>query len=319
MKKILCLLLGGLLLNSPVFAAEVPFEDWLQTFRAEAVGKGLSEKTLSALDGLELNEQVVRLDQSQPEHKITFAIYRKNILSKERIKRGRALYAEHRAILRPIAKRTGVPAAQIIALWGIESSYGALTGKLPVLQSLLTLAYEGRRADLFRGELLAALQIIERGEAAPEQLRGSWAGAMGQCQFMPSTYLNHAVDGDGDGVRDIWGSSPDVFASIANYLKSEGWKAGLRWGMAVKIKRPIAESLVGLEQSRSFAAWQKLGVSLPRGSKPAAAKVRYYLVQPDGAAGASYLVTENYKAVMRWNRSTYFATSVGLLADAMAP
>ncbi len=320
MKKLAFLLLL-VLLTPPLHAAESSFAEWLAAFRAEAAQKGITEQTLQALDGLQPEERTITQDQSQPEHKLTFATYRKNILSVARIKKGRALYAAHKKELAAVTKAYGVPGKYIVALWGIESSFGAQKGGYPVLQAVATLAYDGRRASYFRGELLAALRILDQGHIGLDALRGSWAGAMGQCQFMPSTYLNYAVDGDADGVSDIWDNQPDVFASMANYLRAEGWKRGMGWGIAVQMRAPLDEDMIGVKaQGRSYAAWQKLGVKLRKGARLAAPATRlYYLVQPDGADGPSYLVTDNYQAVMRWNRSTYFATAVGLLADSIAP
>lgn len=300
--------------------AATTFTDWLTDFRAEAAEQGITPKTLAQLDGLTPDEKVLRLDRSQPEHKITFAQYRKNVVSATRVRDGKSHRRDHAVVLRQVSKAYGVPSSVIVALWGVETSFGALKGKNSVLRSVATLAYDGRRADYFRKELLAALQILDSKAAPPGSLLGSWAGAMGQCQFMPSTFLNHAADGDGDGVKDIWHNETDTFASIANYLKHEGWKPGQGWGEKVALRRAVTPEVVGVKQlGRSLVVWKKMGVELRAGSKLAAEKDRlYYLVQPDGASGASYLVTENYQALMRWNRSTYFATSVGLLADAIA-
>lgn len=312
----LCALLVG---SMPVYAAEADFETWLDAFRGEASADGISEATLTALDGMVPDERVLRLDQSQPEHKKTFAEYRQTILAESRIRRGQILLREYRDLLQEAESRYGVPAAVIVALWGIESNYGALTGKFSVLRSLATLAYDGRRAELFRRELLAALRIVERGDVTAENLLGSWAGAMGQCQFMPSTYLKFAVDEDGDGKRDIWGDQADIFASIAHYLQGEGWVPDLGWGRPVQLSEPVDPALVGLKQGKLLATWRRIGVMEADGSDLVIrGKELYYLVQPDGAEGDSFLVTENYKAIMRWNRSTYFATAVGLLTDAIA-
>ena len=293
------------------------FSVWLAQFRQEAARKGIGAQTLAALDGIVPDDKVIRLDQSQPEHVITFAEYQKTILSPQRIARGRELLAAPAALLKRTARATGVPAKYLVALWGIESNYGGIGGNYSVLQSLATLAYEGRRAAFFRGELLSALRIIDGDHIAPDMLRGSWAGAMGQCQFMPSTFLHYAADGDGDGRRDIWSNLPDIFASMGNYLRAEGWRAGLGWGARVTLSRRIAGKHIGLTKGKSLAAWKKLGVKTGKNSGLSASAI-YYLVQPDNASTPSYLVTANYKALMRWNRSTYFATSVGLLADRIA-
>ncbi|MBP7252522.1 MAG: lytic murein transglycosylase [Alphaproteobacteria bacterium] len=313
--------LGLALCVSPTVQAE-EFSAWLQAFRAVAQQQGLQPNTLKSLDGITPDEKVLTLDGKQPEHKITFATYRTNILAKARIKAGKVRYADFAQTLKQAEARYGVPGKYIVALWGIESSYGALTGGFSVVRSLATLAYDGRRATFFRGELLAALKIVQRGDVKADALIGSWAGAMGQCQFMPSTYLNHAVDGNGDKRVDIWGNPQDVIASMANYLRAEGWQPKLGWGIAVRLKKPLPTSMVGLtaEQGKTYATWQKLGIKTRSGAVLAPPPARlYYLVQPDGARGPSFLVTENYKALMRWNRSTYFATAVGLLADSIAP
>ncbi|MEJ0063547.1 MAG: lytic murein transglycosylase [Alphaproteobacteria bacterium] len=310
----LCLILWS------VPAHAVDFDAWMRDFRQDATQAGISARALSALNGLAPDADVIELDQKQPEHKITFAEYLPKVMSADRIRRGKRLLAEHEARLDKIEERYGVPGKYIVALWGIESSFGVSPGNFSVLQSLSTLAYEGRRADFFRGELLDALRILDSEHVGPDVLSGSWAGAMGQCQFMPSTYLRYAVDGDGDGKRDIWNSLPDIFASMARYLQAEGWKAGQEWGMAVKPPRAVAPRLVGLTQAQPLTVWKKLGFKSIHGEiLDADSATMYSLVQPDGPKGPSYLAGNNFKTLMRWNRSTYFATTVGLLADRIEP
>jgi membrane-bound lytic murein transglycosylase B len=203
----------------------------------------------------------------------------------------------------------------IVALWGIESNFGGNTGGFDVIPSLATLAYDGRRAAFFRRELLAALRALDDEKIDSSLMRGSWAGAMGQCQFMPTTYLRHAVDHDGDGRRDIWDNEADVFASIANYLVAEGWQGGRIWGREVRLKRPLPPEEIGLENRRGLAEWSKKGVQTPGGRPLPVAAMEASLIQPDGPGGRSFLVYDNFRALMRWNRSTYFAVSAGLLAD----
>jgi membrane-bound lytic murein transglycosylase B len=181
--------------------------------------------------------------------------------------------------------------------------------------SLATLAYQGRRAAFFRTELINALRILDQEHMRASELRGSWAGALGQCQFMPSTYLRYAVDADGDGHRDIWTNQADALASIANYLAAESWKPELTWGRAVSLRKALPESQTGLGVKHSLAEWQKLGVRNSDGKPLPQKPLQASLVQPDGADGRSFLVYDNFRALMKWNRSTYFATSVGLLAD----
>ncbi|MGB4101141.1 MAG: lytic murein transglycosylase [Alphaproteobacteria bacterium] len=292
------------------------FESWRDEVKQEAAAQGISPEALTALDDIEVNPRVIELDRRQPEHAITFAEYRRNIMTDARLRRGRELAQQHADILNSIATSYGVPAKYLVALWGMESNYGSIQGNFSTLRSLLTLAYEGRRAAFFRGELFAALRIMDQDHLASLAMRGSWAGAMGQCQFMPSTFLRFAVDGDGDGQRDIWNNLSDVFNSMANYMRAEGWQPGMDWGRQVVALHAIAPQLVGLKQAQPMTVWQKLGIrDAEGGDLPADPLSMYYLVQPDGGAGPSYLVTQNYKIIMRWNRSTYFATTVGLLAD----
>lgn len=304
-------------------ADEAGFSQWLNGFRQRAGYQGFDQIFLNrALSSVEYKSRVIELDRKQPEHKITFAQYRKNVITPQRIAEGQRLLHQHFNLLNSVSTRYGVPPQYIVALWGIETSFGKVTGGFDIISALATLAYEGRRAEFFEKELLAALRILKDGHAGTSTLTGSWAGAMGQCQFMPSSYHRYAVDGNGDGMTDIWNSLPDIFASIANYLRTEGWNSEYRWGRAVAAPHHIPESSYGRENKKPLSYWSRLGVrtpsgdSLPRpadGSDPLAA-----LVAPDGKGGPTYLVYGNYDVIMHWNRSTYFATSVGLLADAIA-
>ncbi|MDD4617262.1 MAG: lytic murein transglycosylase [Alphaproteobacteria bacterium] len=259
--------------------------EWLQQIEQQAIEEeGISPEVVHrALDAFVPNPRVLELDHRQPESTITFETYIRGALNPTRINKGEELLALYEPELASIEAATGVPPQVVVALWAVESSYGMNMGNFEVINSLATLAFEGRRADFFRKELLAALRILEFERMAPEDLKGSWAGAMGQCQFMPSVYLKHAVDQNGDGHRDIWNSDLDVMASIANYLASEGWQRGLGWGH--KIDRTSAD--------------------------PAS------LITPDGDDGPAFEVTDNFRALLKWNRSKYFALSVGLLADEM--
>lgn len=258
-------LLGLLLLSRPATADEEGFQRWLQDFKAEALAQGIGRHVLDdAFDGITENERVVELDRKQPESQLTFEEYKHKVLTQRRIDQGRENYGEHKKLLEDIAAKYGVPARYIVALWGMETSYGNNTGNFEVIEALATLAYEGRRAEFFRKELMNTLLIMQQEGYPVSHMIGSWAGAMGQCQFMPTSYLKFAVDYDGDGKRDIWESPPDIFASIANYLATEGWQANEGWKSHDK-------------KSDSH----------------------------------------NYKVLLKWNRSRYFATSVVLLADAI--
>lgn len=309
--------LGALLATGSRRArATEPFETWLAAFRAEARARGISPRTLErAFAGVRPLEAVIEADRRQPERRIGFAEYRAKVVSPARIRRGRELLAEHRPLLERVRARYGVPAPVLVALWGIESNYGTYTGTWRVIDALATLAWEGRRAELFRRELLAALEIVERGERDPDGLSGSWAGAMGQCQFMPSSYLRYAVDFDGDGRRDIWTSLPDVFASMSRYLVEAGWVAGERWGRPVRVPAGLDPGLGGLAHRAELAVWSRRGVRAVDGGPLPRVPIEASLLRMDGEGGPAFLVYRNFHTLMVWNRSTYFALSVGLLAD----
>lgn len=312
------LVLGSsLLLPGLVGRAEAgDFDSWLAELRRDAAAAGVGRATLDrALKGLRPIEEVVELDRRQPETRLTFAEYRRKVISESRINRGIERLRQHRPLLEQVSRRYGVAPATIVALWGLESSYGEFKGRFPVVGSLATLAWEGRRAAFFRKELIAALKILDRGDISPEGMYGSWAGAMGQCQFMPSTYLGYAADFDGDGRRDIWQSLPDVFASIANYLDRAGWDGGEIWGREVTLPRSLDRRHVGLGTRATLAEWRARGVRRADGSPLPDAALEASLVETDDGAGPAFLVYNNFRTIMVWNRSTYFALSVGLLAD----
>jgi membrane-bound lytic murein transglycosylase B len=295
--------------------APLPFGAWLKDLRREALAQGVRGGTLDrALAGVEPIPRVIELDRRQPEGRLTFAEYRERVVTRGRVERGRELLRANAPLLRRVEERYGVPARVIVALWGMESNFGERQGSFSVVASLATLAFEGRRAAFFRKELISALKILDAGDVTPSAMLGSWAGAMGQCQFMPSTYLGYAVDGDGDGRRDIWRTRADVFASAANYLANAGWNPGLRWGRPVRAPGDLARERGGLDHRAALARWKADGVRLPDGGELPAAPVEASLLTMD-EAGPSYLVYPNFRTIMVWNRSTYFALSVGLLSD----
>ncbi|HET6519421.1 MAG TPA: lytic murein transglycosylase [Geminicoccaceae bacterium] len=300
---------------SPALARD--FAAWLEDFRDDALARGIRRETLDrALADVAPIPRVVELDRNQPERRFTFEEYRQRVLTPARIDQGRERFRRHRELLERVSAEYGVPPQVIVALWGIESSYGQSTGGYPVIASLATLAFDGRRAEFFRGELLNALTILDRGEIAPQDMTGSWAGAMGQSQFMPSSYLRSAVDFDGDGRRDIWTSLPDVFASMANYLARAGWERGYIWGRRVQAPGDLPAAAVGLEVRKPLPEWRRLGVRRADGGALPAADIPASLVRPDGADGArAYLAYHNFRVLLNWNRSTYFALAVGELAD----
>lgn len=318
----LALLSGSLLVADAAtrsHAAEDPaFAAWVKDLEADARAAGISEKTIDeALGDLALVPDVVELDRKQPETRKTFEQYRGRVLSENRVNKGRKLLKEHRDLLNKIAAEYNVQPRFIISLWGIETSYGSFLGGHHVIKALATLAYDGRRADLFRRELISALKIIDRGDIKLEDMKGSWAGAMGQCQFMPSSFLRYAVDYDGDGRRDIWNTLPDVFASIANYLSKSGWNDQYTWGRPVKLAAAGKPKVpdVGLKVVKPLPEWQSLGVRRENGRSLPAVALNASLLRTDDGKGPSYLVYDNFRVLMVWNRSTYFALTVSELSD----
>jgi membrane-bound lytic murein transglycosylase B len=292
------------------------FADWLNGVRADARAEGIRPQTVdAALAGVAPLPKVIELDRKQPEVTLSFGEYLDRVLPPARIDRARDKLMQRRPLLDQVAERYGVPPRYIVALWGIESDFGQQTGGFSVIAALATLAYDGRRSAYFRRELIDALRILDRGDITPAAMRGSWAGAMGQSQFMPSAFLRYAVDYDGDGRRDIWSDGPDLFASIANYLARSGWHAGEDWGRAVILPPGFNAGAANPDVVRPAAEWAALGVRRADGGALAPSDPAGALLLPGGADGPAFLVFENFRVLLRWNRSNYFATAVGLLAD----
>jgi membrane-bound lytic murein transglycosylase B len=319
------LLSASLVLGAGVALAAKPiqsadnFKTWLPTFKARAAKEGISEKTITAAFGdVKYLPRVIELDRKQPESTMNFAKYRKLIVNQTRIKKGRALYKKHKAMLDKIGKKYGVQPRFIVALWGIETNFGANTGSFSVVESLATLAFDGRRSEFFSKELMNALKIIDQGHISAKEMEGSWAGAMGQSQFMPSSFLAYAQDFNNDGKKDIWHTKQDVFASVANYLSSVGWNDDLTWGREVRVPKGFDVAQADRKITKTLQQWQDIGVRNADGSAlPDRRALKAAVVMPDGKDGPAYIVYSNYNAIMNWNRSTYFATSVGLLSDAI--
>lgn len=315
-------LLAATLISSPVSANDMPFFKWVEDFQTEARGEGISQKLLDkAFTDLTPNERVIELDQSQPEGTMTFATYKQRVVNQKRIDQGRELMVKHKALLERVSAKYGVQPQYIVALWGIETNFGSNTGGFNIVEALASLAYDGRRSEFFRKELINALKIVDGGHIPLEKFKGSWAGAMGQCQFMPTSFIAYAQDGDGDGKKDIWTNQHDVFASIANYLSQSGWQGDATWGREVQVPAGFDRSISGTKtDGKTLAEWRKLGVKTASGEPlPGADGTQAWLVYP-GTSDESdtYIVYQNYRVVMKWNRSTFFATSVGLLADKLA-
>ena len=312
--------LGAAITVSPVNAqTDTAFADWLTDLRAEAVLEGISSETLDAsFAGVEPIPRIIELDRRQPESTLTFEQYVDRIVSNARVDRGRARLAENSPLLQEVAAKFGVQPRFVVALWGIETNFGQNTGGFSVIAALATLAYDGRRSKYFRGELLDALRIVDQGHIRPEVMKGSWAGAMGQSQFMPSSFMNFAYDYDGDGAKDIWNTSADVFASAANYLSGVGWKSDITWGREIRVPEGFDPALANIKVVKKMSEWQALGVRRADGSALPTREIDASVVYPGKVGGSAYLVYDNYRALLRWNRSLYFATAVGLLSDKIA-
>lgn len=303
------------------FAAEAraSFDNFLtdlkDELKREQIDPALLDKALGP--DFSLEKKAVEKSRNQPEVKFTFDNYYNRLVSQYRIQNGLKHYSDKQDMLAQASNEFGVPKEVIVALWGIESAYGKLTGGFPVVRSLVTLAYDSHRKPFFRRELINALKIAQAGHIGVSEMEGSWAGAMGQCQFMPSSFLKYAVDGNNDGRKDIWNTLPDVFASAANYLKQNGWQSGEKWGQRVvlgKILPPISFPKRGLSESKSIAEWQKMGVYAASGKlNNPNRQARLFL--PKGPSGRAYLVYDNFETILRWNNSSYFAYSVLTLAD----
>jgi len=295
------------------------FSSWLEGLRQEARTKGISETTLhAALDDLQPIPRVIELDRKQPEFTQTFWHYLDTRVTEDRIERGRMLLELHAELLNRIAQEYGVQPRFLVAFWGLETNFGDYLGSFPVIGSLATLAHDPRRSDFFRTELLTALSIIDADHISVNEMIGSWAGAMGQPQFMPSTFIRFAVDADGDGRRDIWHSLPDVFASAANFLSKSGWQGDSTWGREVKLPPDFALELTGLEVEKSLAAWQVLGIRQINGADLPRVNIKGSIILPAGYTGPAFLVYNNYRTTLQWNRSDLYAIAVGYLADRIA-
>lgn len=291
------------------------FDEWIAALRVEASALGISEATLAALDQLEPVARVLELDNSQPEFVQTFTRYLGLRVTEAQIQRGQSLLRQHAALLEEVRKRYGVQPHYLAAFWAIESNFGSNTGGFSVLQALATLAYDPRRAKFFRRELLTALQIIDDGHIAADSMSGSWAGAMGQLQFLPSVFYSYGVDGDNDGKIDIWSSLPDIFHSAANFLSESGWRGDERWGREVILPANFDFRLSGTGTRKPLQEWQDLGITQTSGAPIPLADMNASIVLPAGAAGPAFLAYDNYRTTLVYNPSTFYALTVGHLAD----
>ena len=312
-------------LSCAVFAAPPPFAQWLADMKQEALSEGVSAGLVAAaLNGLEPDPEVINLDKpkNQPEMSESFATYASKRVSADRIRKGQTMLVQHYDELKRIGDLYGVAPQYIVALWGMETNYGGYTGNKDIIRSLATLAWNGRdgtspnRAKFFRKELLATLKIIDAGHFTRADMKGSWAGAFGQVQFMPTSFLNLADDGDGDGRIDIRNNLSDAFASAANYLAKSGWNHGERWGREIRLPAGFNPELVGT--GRNLVVWNSEGLKTVNGNPvPVAPNLKARLLAPDGLSGSIYLVYNNFDTIKKWNNSDSFALSVGILADSI--
>ncbi len=296
--------------------AKANFNEIVQQVSREAEQKGISSKVINEFKNkTKFIERVVELDKSQPEFKLTIDQYLNRVVTPIRIKKANQKYKENKYLLNQISKHYGVQSRFIVALWGIETDFGRLTGGFSVISALTTLVYDGRRYDYFKKELINALKIVNGGHITINKMTGSWAGAMGQCQFMPSSFINYATDWDKDGSKNIWTSKPDVFASAANYLKRVGWSNKITWGRKVFIgnyKGNINEKKYNL-----LSYWSSKGILRANKDKLPNVKLKARLIIPDGYKNYGYLAYKNFDSLLNWNRSNYFAIAVGKLSDSI--
>jgi membrane-bound lytic murein transglycosylase B len=299
-------------------ATSAEFDAFLDSVRADGRRAGISPSTLNrALAGLRPNPRVLELDRFQPEGPgMTWEEYREKIVSPTRVENGRRAFAESRRLLDEVSARYRVSPRVIVAIWGMETNYGTNTGGFGVIEALATLAWDGRRSAYFRSELLAALRVLDGGHIPPERMRGSWAGAMGQPQFMPSNFERLAVDFDGDGRRDIWDSRADALASIAHYLSRHGWREGEPWGLEVLPPGPVGNH--DADAKRPLRDWARLGFRRVDGGALPGGEVEMGLVQPNRSAGTVFLGGHNLRVIRRYNPPINYGLAVGLLSDRVA-
>ncbi|MBV7410305.1 lytic murein transglycosylase [Maritimibacter sp. DP1N21-5] len=304
---------------APSSAPNAGFDGWVASFKNRAASQGFTQAQLdSAFRGVGYLPSVVANDNKQSEFTRTLEDYLAIAASDERVSNGRAKYRQFGSVLSGVESRYGVDAKIVAAVWGMESSYGARRGETPIVSAMATLAYDGRRRDFFEQQLFAVLKILSAGDTTPDRMIGSWAGAMGHTQFMPTSYLSYAVDYTGDGRRDIWSDDPsDALASTANYLKKFGWTKGQPWGVEVKLPAGFDRSKAGFSITRAPSDWAAMGVRNMDGATVGnfgAAKV----IQPAGGGGPAFMVFNNFEVIKRYNNATSYAIGVGHLGDRIA-
>ena len=302
-------------------AEQVDFNVWIEDFKVKAEASGISKETVNqVLDKSTVIPRIIELDRNQPEFKLTLTQYLNNVVSKRRITKGVKQIRENWDLLEELSKKYKVQKRFIVALWGIETDYGRVTGGFSVTDALVTLAYDGRRGAYFSKELINALKIIDQGHISNENMVGSWAGAMGQTQFMPSSFLSYAQDYNNDGKKDIWTSKEDALASAANYLANMKWNDNETWGREVSVTSEfnIEPEQLTLQNKKNLKEWDELGVRKINGSKLPNKNIEAYLILiNDNNKKRYFIVYKNFKKILKWNTSNYFAIAVGILSDSI--
>ncbi|MCF6345776.1 MAG: lytic murein transglycosylase [Thiomicrorhabdus sp.] len=302
---------------------EKSFQHWLNDFKQQARQAGISEQTLNeAFKNIRPSPKVLDSDRKQPEFTRTFYQYFNSAVSKNRVNVGQKEYQSHQALFNDVSQKYGIPSQILASFWGMETNYGRYTGNIPIIQSLVTLAYDPRRTTFFSKQLMAALKIIDQGHVQPSQMKGSWAGAMGQVQFMPTNYLQYAVDGDGDGKINLWDSLPDAFHSAGHFLQTLGWNPEQGWGKEVTLPKTFDYALADGKTKRTLKAWKTLGVQETNGqplkfdgSNNGSETQTAKLLLPSDYRGPAFLVYDNFQIIKRWNNSNNYALAVGHLSN----
>lgn len=294
---------------------QLPWKQWVAALRVDAIADGIKPSVFDEAfkDVHAPSKSIMQYDRAQPEKRLPFLKYRNTRADAYRIKLGQQELLKNKALLNEVSQQYGVSPCFIMSFWGLETSYGRFMGSFPVIQSLATLAYDQRRGDFFRGQLLHALHILNEGHVDPAKFKGEWAGASGHPQFLPSSWHKYAVDQNGDGHKDIWTTMPDVFASISNYLIQNGWKPNEPWAIPVNVSS-AAQPYVATKQQLSLEQWRKMGVTIADGRPwPEDQNLMAELILPDG--GPAFLAFNNFNVIMKWNRSNYYAGTVGYMAE----
>ena len=310
-----------IIITNNLSAKTEEFSIWIDNFKIRAEKSGISKTTIDeTLNRVKVIPRIIELDRNQPEFTLTLSQYLRNVVSKKRIKKGISKIRENWELLETISNKYNVQPRFIVALWGIETDFGRVTGGFPVIDALVTLSYDGRRSKYFSKELINALKIIDQGHISYDQMVGSWAGAMGQTQFMPSSFLNFAQDYDNDGRKDIWGTKEDALASAANYLSKLKWNNNETWGREVIVNDNfnLIDDELTLQNKKTIIEWQSLGVRRMDGRDLPKKNLEGYLIKiKDTNKERYFLVYQNFKRILKWNTSNYFAISVGILSDSI--